>query len=670
MASVLNPVLFSHAGSAFCGERFIFEDRFMIAKETIDEVKHQMDIVDVVGDFVNLKKAGSSYKALSPFTTEKTPSFFVSPSKQIYKCFSTGKGGDAISFVMEHDGMNYLEAIRYLANRYGIEIKEDLQTDEQLQQQNERDSLFIVLHFAKEYFADLLKDNDEGRSIGLGYFKERGFDLPVIEKFELGYSLETWDAFTQTALKNGYNQDLLEKAGLIIKKDEGKVYDRFRGRVIFPIHNVSGKVIAFGARILKKEARQPKYINSPETEVYHKSDILYGIYQAKKAIRQDDNCYLVEGYTDVVSLHQSDIENVVASSGTSLTVEQIRLISRFTDNITVLYDGDPAGIKASLRGVDMILENGLNVRTVVFPEGEDPDSYSRKLGTTAFKQFLDEQTVDFITFKVSLFASEAAKDPIKKAESIKEIVSSIAKIPDPIKRSVYIRESANLMDMEETVLLSEMNKILIHQRRQKEKDRIRKESELPEDIQLQPLEEPDLLKQDTDHMVAIQERESIRLLLNYGSNRIEEEYRLHQYLLHELQDVEFSDPVYKRVLQIYKEQLAKGKVIDAEFLMHSDDQEIKDAVVDLVAERYQISENWLDKYEIFVPKEEDILHNVVFTNILRLKFRAVKRLLVQNLNKLKQAKEEAEMEKLVRIHNELKRSEMELARHLGIVVAG
>ena len=641
----------------------------MIANDTIEEVKHQMDIVDVVNDFVNLKKAGSNYKALSPFTTEKTPSFFVSPTKQIYKCFSTGKGGDAINFVMEHDGMNYLEAIRYLANKYGIEIKEDSQTDEQLQLQNERDSLFIILNFAKEYFAGLLKETDEGRSIGLGYFRERGFDQPVIEKFELGYSLEAWDAFTQKALKSGYNQELLEKAGLIIKKDEEKVYDRFRGRVIFPIHNVSGKVIAFGARVLKKEARQPKYINSPETEVYHKSQILYGLYQAKKAIRQDDNCYLVEGYTDVISLHQSDIENVVASSGTSLTVEQIRLISRFTDNITVLYDGDPAGIKASLRGVDMILENGLNVRTVVFPEGEDPDSYSRKLGTTAFKQFLDEQTVDFITFKVRLFASEAAKDPIKRAESIKEIVSSITKIPDPIKRSVYIRESANLMDMEESVLLSEMNKILIHQRRQKEKDRIRKESELPEEAPPLPVDEPDLLKQDPGHMVALQERESIRLLLNYGSNRIEQEYHLHQYLLQELQDVEFSDPVYKKILQLYKEQLAEGKVIDAEHLMQSDDQEIKSAVVDLVAERYQISNNWLDKYEIFVPKEEDILHNVVFTNILRLKFRAVKKLLVQNLSKLKEAEEEAEVEKLVRIHNELKRSEMELARHLGIVVA-
>ena len=374
-----------------------------ISDDNIQDIKNRIDIVDVIGDFVTLKKVGGNYRALSPFTNEKTPSFYVSPSKEIYKCFSTGKGGDAISFVMEVEGISYIEALKYLATKYGIEIQEEELTDEQIKAQNERESLFIVLNFASEYFQDLLHKSDEGKSIGLSYFKERGFTEATIKKFDLGYTLDVWDGLLKAAKERGHTEAMLEKAGLILTSEkEQKKYDRFRGRVIFPIHNVAGKVIAFGARTLRSDKKQPKYLNSPETEVYHKSNIVYGLFQARQAIRNADLCFLVEGYTDVISLHQSGVENVVSSSGTSLTKEQISLISRYTKNITVLYDGDSAGIKASFRGIDMILENDLDVKAVVFPEGEDPDSYSRSMSSEAFQQYLEDNAQDFITFKTNV----------------------------------------------------------------------------------------------------------------------------------------------------------------------------------------------------------------------------------------------------------------------------
>lgn len=624
-----------------------------------------MDIEDVVSDYISLKKKGQNLWACCPFHDEKSPSFSVAPAKGIYKCFGCGKAGDAISFVEEHDGLNYIEAIRYLAQKYGIEVIEEEQSDEQLQQQNDRDSLFIVLNYAKDYFKDILRNNEEGRSIGLSYFKERGFTDKTLEKFELGYSLDQWSAFSDTAISNSYSEDILEKGGLLIKK-EGKKYDRFRGRVIFPIHNVTGKVIAFGARTLKKDGK-PKYLNSPETEVYHKSKILYGLFQGKQAIRQFDNCYLVEGYTDVISLHQSDIENVVASSGTSLTDDQIRLINRFTDNITVLFDGDTAGLKAALRGVDMILEAGLNVRVVVFPAGEDPDSYSRKLGTSEFKSYLKENTRDLITFKAGLFAEEAVRDPLKKAESIKEIVGSISKIPDAVKRAVYIKETSTLLDIDESVLLSELNKILITGRRKKDKERI--EESTGEDLLKDLMEETSEVKTlDSGKMVEIQERESIRLLINYGFNEIEEEYRLYDYLLQQLDDVEFVTPVYREVLQIFKDKLAEGQVVDSQYFIDNCSSEIKKEVVDLMTERHEVSPNWNDKFQIFVPHEHDILENVVFTNVLRLKFRVIQKLIMDNLAKMKEAAGEEETDRHFKIHSELKKSEMELAKVLGIVI--
>lgn len=655
----------------------------MISRETIDEVKNRVDIVDVVSDFVSLKKSGQNYKALSPFANEKTPSFFVVPSKGIFKDFSSGKGGDAFTFVMEHEKLSYAETIRYLAKKYGVEIKEDKLSDENRAEQSEREGLYILMNFAKDFYKNILLTHEEGRSIGLSYFRERGFNDRTIEKFELGYALEGWENFSKEAVSKGYNKELLEKTGLVVKKEDGSSYDRFRGRVIFPVHNISGKVLAFGARMMGKDKNQPKYINSPETEIYHKSDVLYGLYQGKNAIRNKENCYLVEGYTDVISMHQADVENVVASSGTALTEGQIRLIHRFTENVTVLFDGDSAGIKAALRGIDMILKGGLNVRVVLFPDGEDPDSYSRKVGTTEFQKFLKEKSQDFVSFKTNLYAAEAAGDPIRKAESIKEIISSISLIPDPVKRSVYIQETSNLLKIAEQVLLTELNKILIQERRKNEKEKLR---DLPAGRQDQ--EEPAIAVDpvqdvtdnnlptgqagiDTQSMVFYQERETIRLLLNYANQSIDEQ-KLSSFLLNELEDVEFANPVFKQIFEDYKNGLATGTVLDNQFFLHQASEPVKRAVTDLITNRYETSTHWGDKYKIFFPKENDILNQMALTNVLRLKFRVVQKMMDDNLAKVKVAEQKSdwdELDKALETQAGLKKAESELAGLLGIVVA-
>src|ERR1035437_2106664 len=434
------------------------ESRKMIDQATIDRITEAAQIQDVVGDFVTLKKRGANLLGRCPFHNEKMPSFTVSPAKGIYKCFGCGKAGNAVNFIMEHEHYTYPEALKYLAKKYNIEIEEDERTPESVETENEKESLYIISSFAQKYFSDLLLKNEEGKAVGLSYFRERGFSDEVINKFQLGYCLSDWSGFTDEALKNGYKIEFLEKTGLTIVNDSGKQYDRFRGRVMFPIHNLSGRVIGFGGRILKADPKSPKYVNSPESDIYHKSNILYGAYQAKKTIINLDNCYLVEGYTDVISMHQSGIENVVASSGTSLTIEQIRLIGRYSKNVTVLYDSDPAGIKASLRGIDLILEEGLNVKVVLFPEGDDPDSYSKKVSATELKEYIEKKAVDFILFKTNLLLAETQGDPVKKANLIKDIIGTIAKIPDPIIRTTYLKECANLLDTDEKVLITELNK--------------------------------------------------------------------------------------------------------------------------------------------------------------------------------------------------------------------
>ncbi|WP_420602631.1 DNA primase [Flagellimonas sp.] len=435
----------------------------MISKTTIDQVYETARLEEVIGDFVQLKKSGSNFKGLSPFTDERTPSFMVSPVKQIWKDFSSGKGGNVVAFLMEHEHFTYPEAIKYLAKKYNIEIEETEQTNEQKEQANERESMYLVSEYAQKYFSETLWDTEPGKAIGLTYFKERGFTDETIKKFGLGYGLDEWEAFTKTAMDNGYQLEFLEKTGLTIVKEqaggESRKFDRFKGRVLFPIHSMSGRVLGFGGRILTSDKKAAKYLNSPESDIYHKSKVLYGIYYAKQAIAKEDNCYLVEGYTDVIQFYQSGVQNVVASSGTALTPEQIRLINRLTKNITVLFDGDAAGLRASLRGIDLILEQGMNVKVCTFPEGEDPDSFAKNNTYEDLVLYLEENAKDFIQFKTSLLAKEAANDPIKRADTVRDIVNSISKIPDRIKKEIYIQECSKMMQISEEVLYNTLAQI-------------------------------------------------------------------------------------------------------------------------------------------------------------------------------------------------------------------
>jgi len=658
----------------------------MISRETIDEVKSRIDIVDVIGDFVTLKRSGHNYKALSPFSNEKTASFYVVPSKGIFKDFSSGKGGDGITFVMEHEGMSYVEAIRHLAVKYGVEIKEDQRSAEDQVEHNDRDRLYHLMTYAKDYYKDLLLNSEEGQSIGLSYFRERGFNDRVIDKFELGYTLNSWDHLSKKAIGIGYTEELLAKAGLIVTRDDGRYYDRFRGRVIFPVHNLSGKVIAFGARILTKEKDQPKYINSPETEIYHKSNVLYGMFQAKNAVRREDFCYLVEGYTDVISMHLSDIDNVVASSGTALTDEQIKLIRRFTQNITVLFDGDAAGIKAALRGIDLVLKGGLNVRIVLLPDGEDPDSYSKKHGTTALKQFLKENSKDFISFKIDLYAAESGRDPIKKAEAIREIVTSISLIPDAIKRSVYLQETSNLLKMPEAVLLTELNKLVLTEQQKTDSSSrgSRPYSKGPNNFNAPPDDgpPPDMFapdgggtdtavkqgKLDDEAMVLLQEQEAMRILLNYAENAYDEnEQRMLDFMLTELEDFEFISTVHAEIYTAFKEGAERGQVIDSLYFMENTSDEIKSLVATLTTPRHEASKNWAEN-KIYFSHEKDLLQKLADSNIYRLKYRMINKLIDDTLAQLKEATTPEEEDRVMTIYLQLKSAEMELAAFLGIVV--
>ncbi len=638
----------------------------MIHPNTIEEIKNRIDIVDVVGDFVSLKRSGSSFKALSPFSNEKTPSFYVVPSKGIYKDFSSGKGGDAISFVMEIDGLSYIEALKYLAGKYGIEIVEEEKSDEAMAAQNRRESLYIVLSYANQYFQEVLHTSDEGKSIGLTYFKERGFSEETIKKFELGYSKEIWDGLYDDATKKGYKKEILEEAGLVITKED-RTYDRFRSRVIFPIHNISGKPIAFGGRKLTSNDKQPKYINSPETELYIKSRILYGLFQAKMAIRKEDFCILVEGYTDVISLHQSGVENVVSSSGTALTEDQVKLIRRYTENVTVIFDGDPAGIKAALRGIDLLLEGDLNVKAVALPEGEDPDSYSNALGPAGFKDFITEEAQDIIRFKTKVLLDETGDDPVKKASVIKEIVSSISRINDPVKRTVYIKDCSNLMGISESVLVAEQNKILIEKRKGQQPE----QPPLPE---IPPEQEELLDKMDIGQIIDLQERESVRVLVNYGKNKIQtrelQDQYLINYFLNESEEIQFSNLTYKKIIDFFKEKLREGEIIDGENLINHPDEDVRRTVVDLVADKYEISQDWKDKYQIHVPRETEFLRDVTYTNVLRLKFRIIEHLIVEEKKKLKEARTEEETDELLDEIIELEKVRVSIAKILGIVLVG
>lgn len=570
----------------------------MIDQATIDKIMAATDIVDVVSDFVSLRRRGANYWGLCPFHDDRSPSFSVSPSKGVCKCFSCGKGGSAIHFIMEHEQLSYYEALKYLAKKYNIEVHEKELTDEERQKRSERENMFVINTFAQEFFSKSLLETDEGRSVGLAYFKERGFNEDIIRKFGLGYSPEKRDALAVEAQKRGYKIDYLLKTGLCRETQEGRIYDLFSGRVMFPVYSVSGKVVAFGGRILKSGVKISKYFNSPESDIYHKSDELYGIYQAKRAIEKERRCYLVEGYTDVLSMHQSGIENVVASSGTALTHGQIRLIHRFTDNITVLYDGDAPGIKASLRGIDLLLQEGLNIKVVLLPDGEDPDSFSKSQSAESFTRYIKEHETDFIRFKTQLLLEDAGEDPIKRADIISNIVESISLIPDAIVRSVYVQECSRLLQIDEQVLLSELNK-----RRQKRaeqqfsRERYNQErqsatttnapksgntttaapangNETPPPPSLAdmpaPAETPEAVPV-TDHTLSQRmvqqsplekyEREIIRYIVRYGYRNLFELpdgswQKVWEYIVEELSidSIELCNPLYKHIVELTAEQ--------------------------------------------------------------------------------------------------------------------
>lgn len=656
-----------------------------IKQETVNQIFDTLQIEEVVGDFVSLKKRGSSLLGLCPFHNEKTPSFNVSINKGIYKCFGCGEGGNAVDFIMKLEKYSYPEALRYLAKKYNIEVEEEEQSVEQQEASNQRESLFIVTNWASELFYKQLWESEEGKNIGLSYFKERGYTEEIIRKFELGYSAESWDLLTSEANKLGYTDSFLVDTGLIVKRDDGKIYDRFRGRVMFPIHNLTGRVLGFGARTLKSDKKTPKYVNSPESFIYHKSDVLYGLYLAKKSIVDNDNCFLVEGYADVIAMHQAGVENVVSSSGTSLTSGQIRLISRFSKNVTLLFDGDAAGVKATLRGADMLLQEGLNVNVLLFEDGRDPDSYIKDFGNNKFKKYIEDEKRDFISFKTHVLLQEAGKDPIKRAGVIREVVESIALIPDQIKASVFIRECSQLLEIEERVLISELNKIRIGQSKkdsqQQQTQAVRQGSSFAEDgppADLFADDGPAKSKASEKSTVAsnaeLQEQEIVRLLLHYGHLAAEWEQEGNMpiaiVILAGLQDVEFQHSGCKKIIDIYLAELEKQELPEEKYFIQHQDKEVSGLAISLLTSRHVLSPNWADeKRQIFVSGEEDHMKETIIKGLHRMKKRANEIRLEKVREKLKIESDPDNVAIFMHEYQKYKEYEKEILAYLGTVIA-
>ena len=615
----------------------------MIPKDIIDNIFETARIEEVVGDFVTLKKRGANMLGVCPFHDEKTPSFTVSPAKGIYKCFGCGKGGNSVNFVMEHEQFSYPEALKFLAKKYHIEVPEIELTPEQLEKANAKESLYVVSNFANEFFQKQLQ-TDEGLAIAISYFQERGMTNETIQKFQLGYNPESWDALTKEALKSGYKKEYLEQSGLSIFKED-KSFDRFRGRVMFPIHSLSGRVLGFGGRTLKTQKKIAKYVNSPESDIYHKSNILYGIYFAKSAIVKEDCCYLVEGYTDVISMHQSGVENVVASSGTALSVEQIKLISRYTKNIHILFDGDAAGIKASFRGIDLILAEGMNVKVVLFPDGEDPDSYAKKVSSDELKEFIQNEAKDFLSFKTQLLQEETKNDPTKKAALIKEIVRSIAIIPDHITRAVFIKDCSKTLQISEAILTQEVGRV----KRQESSS-----GQVNEYTPKQAIKTPSQKKVDFNKS-NYQEWEIIRFLLCYGDKEIVffeeveevseagnnktrvEEYPLlvAQFILEEISgEIQFDHSIYAEILSEYMSFINKEELPSPNHFVQHSNPAISQVATDVMSSRYELSENW-KKHGIYTDTEDVHLRLAVETAVYSLKVKKIEQLIKSAQDEMK-----------------------------------
>ncbi len=614
----------------------------MITKETIDKVYEAARVEEVIGDFVQLKRAGSNYKGLSPFSDERSPSFMVSPVKQIWKDFSSGKGGNSVAFIMEHEHFTYPEAIRYLAKKYNIEIEETELSNEEKEVANEKESLYLVSEFASKYFQDVLLNTEEGKAIAYTYFKERGFTNDTIKKFNLGYSPATWDAFTKEALGKGYKLEFLEKTGLTII-GEDKQFDRFKGRVMFPIQSMSGRVLGFGGRILTNDKKAAKYLNSPESDLYHKSKVLYGIFHAKQAIAKLDNCFLVEGYTDVIQMHQAGIENVVASSGTALTPDQIRLINRLTKNITVLFDGDAAGLRASIRGIDLILEEGMNVKVCTFPDGDDPDSFAKKTPLQDLTKYLEDNALDFIQFKASLLMKDAKNDPIKKADLIRDMVASISKIPDRIKREVYIQEVSRIMEISEEVLFNTLAQLVKkdinelgkkHKEEQKAFEVVKNENVIAAanvDIQFE-------LEHKIIEILLIYgnvEDEFEEVLLKTNENGELEEikemnrYKVHQRIFLSLQEdeIELANPLFKSIYNDLIHYFNQNESFELDQYLSQLPSELSQEVTTiLMNDERETLHNWEAK-NIFVKAKDKTISQYVSETIVTLRWFLVNKII-------------------------------------------
>ena len=651
-----------------------------IPPHIIDEIMQTSRIEEVIGEFVHLKRAGSNLKGLSPFTDEKTPSFVVSPAKQIFKCFSTGKGGTVVSFLMEKEHFSYPEALRWLADKYGIQIPEEAPaTAEQLAAISERESLHIINEFAKDYFFKNLHETEEGKAIALSYFTERGFRKDIIEKFQLGYCLNTGDDFTKAALEKGYKLEYLEKVGLV-KSKEDRQFDFFRGRVMFPIQSVSGRVLGFGGRTLFTDKKIAKYFNSPESIIYNKSEILYGLHLSKGDIIKYDNCFLCEGYTDVISMYQAGIQNVVSSSGTSLTKDQIKLVRRYTQNITILYDGDAAGLKESFRGIDLMLEEGMNVKVVLFPEGEDPDSFSKRVSTSELETYIQEHTQDFISFKSDILLKDGETDPIKRAELIKEVVHSVALIPDQITRTVYMQKIAQQFDISEQIVSSELMKL-----RKNTVAKTSGESEI-RDLQVEKPTETIVPQRKSFHeeRIMANEFDLIRIMIRYGARLIEidqlndegknlrAETTVMELVHHELDkdELHFTTPLYSRIYQLLAEGLSQNELYSTSYLKRLEDQEIVGFVSDIESRDLELSAQWLNKYNIVTRSESDRLQELVLNTIYSFKAAKIEERITEIRKQLENASEleESELMGLLAEQMAFERIKIVLSDKLGRII--
>jgi DNA primase len=639
----------------------------LISQQTIQQILSRIDIIEIIGGFVRLKKRGVNYIGQCPFHNEKTPSFTVSPTKEIYKCFGCGKSGNTISFLMEHEKYSYVEALKWLANKYDVEVEETGVTSEMKLQQQTADSLYIINAFAQKYFTNKLLNEEEGRNIGLSYLEDRGFRLETIEKFQLGYALQSRDAFAIEAIKAQYNPELLARTGLIVMREE-RATDNYRGRIIFPVHNQSGKIVGFGARVIGKADKGPKYINTPENEIYVKSKILYGSYFARQTIDRFDECLLVEGYTDVISLHQAGIENVVASGGTSLTPDQLRLVKKYTNNLTIIYDGDSAGIKAAMRGLDLALEERLNVQLVLIPDGEDPDSYVNKVGAARFREFITTNKKDFILFQLEILLRDAGSDPAKRSAVVNTVAETIARInkaEDFTKRQEYIRRSADLMKIDESGLIHLVNK---HVRDRLTREEGKAMAEIPNLAgEVVPDEDTDilsLLRKDELH-----ERAIVRCLVEFGLKPWSEDQRVADFLIDEFADHQLiEDPMLQQIMDIYGEWYKQGLEPTEKNFLYYEDQQISAAVVALMDFPYELSPNWKEHFEGKIFSREELYREEIMSTINYLKLRKIKKLIEENQKDLSRLTSAEEQLMVIQTHQHLKQMEMELLKTMGTVI--